>query len=376
MRSRLILGLMSGTSHDGVDAVIARFGIGDNPARPRLLHHCHTPYPPALRQSIHNAFDGDTSLICRLNFTLGETFAQASIRCADEAGIPITKIAAIASHGQTVCHIPPVRGISGATLQIGEPAIIARRTGRPVISNFRSADIAVGGHGAPLVPYADWVVFGRKGRTIALHNLGGISNLTLLAPRLDDVFAFDTGPANCMIDEATQAYFRKSFDRGGAIARHGRPDETLLGKLMRLPYFKALPPKSTGRELFNLALASSMIGQRKIRPEDMVCTLTHLTARTIADAYQRFVFPSHKVTEIVFAGGGTANAYLMSLIRELMGPKIKVYTTDERYGIPSGAREALCFAVLANETLSGRPSNLPAATGARERVLLGSLTLP
>lgn len=376
MRSRLILGLMSGTSHDGVDAVIARVGIGEKPSKPRLLHHCHIPYPASLRQSIHSAFDGGVRDVCRLNYTLGETFARASIRCADEAGIPIGRIAAIASHGQTICHIPPARGMAGATLQIGEPAIIARRTGRPVISNFRAADIAAGGHGAPLVPFADWVIFGREGRTIAMHNLGGISNLTLLAPRLDDVFAFDTGPGNCMIDEAARLYFNRPFDRGGAIARRGRPDEALIGKLMRMPYFRALPPKSTGRELFNLELVRAMTGRRKIRPEDIVCTLSHLTARTIVDAYERFVFPGHKVSEIVFAGGGTANAYLMGLVSELMGPKVKVHKTDERFGIPSGAREAMCFAVLANETLSGRPSNLPRATGAKERVLLGSLTLP
>ncbi len=369
---RLILGLMSGTSHDGTDAVIA--GFGSDGGAPRLFHHAHMPHPAALRRSIAAAFDGSTRQICELNFAMGEAFAQAAIRCASEARVPMRDIAAIASHGQTICHVPRARGRAGSTLQIGEPAVIARRTLRPVVSNFRSADIAAGGQGAPLVPFADWVIFGGGQRAIAVHNIGGISNLTLVTPKLEDMIAFDTGAGNCLMDEASAAYLKKPCDRNGAVARRGRPDEALLRKLMSMPYLKTHPPKSTGRETFNLGAVDAMLGGRRLRPEDLLCTLAHFTARSIAEAYERFVFPVTRPAEIVFAGGGTENAYLMGLIQDAMGAV--VIGTTERYGIPSAAREALCFAVLANETLSGRPSNVPAATGARERVVLGSITMP
>ena len=369
---RLILGLMSGTSHDGTDAVIA--GFGADGGAPRLFHHSHIPHPAALRRTISEAFDGRTRQICELNFALGEAFAAAALRCASEAKVPMRDIAAIASHGQTICHVPHARGKAGSTLQIGEPAVIARRTSRPVVSNFRSADIAAGGQGAPLVPFADWVIFGGTQRAVAVHNIGGISNLTLVTPRLEDVIAFDTGAGNCLMDEAALAYLKKPCDRNGAAARRGKPDEALLRQLMAMPYLKAKPPKSTGRETFNLRAVSEMLGSRTLKPEDLLCTLAHFTAASIAEAYERFVFPVTRPSEVVFAGGGTENAFLMGLIQDAMGA-VEIGTT-ERYGIPSAAREALCFAVLANETLSGRPSNVPSATGARERVVLGSITMP
>lgn len=363
---------MSGTSHDGTDAVIAGFG-GDGCA-PRLFHHCHIPHPAALRRQIASAFEGGTRQICELNFSLGEAFASAAIKCATEAKVPMRDIAAIASHGQTICHVPPAKGRPGSTLQIGEPAVIARRTSRPVVSNFRAADIAAGGQGAPLVPYADWVIFGGGRRIVAVHNIGGISNLTLVTPRLEDVIAFDTGPGNCLMDETAMLYMKKPCDRNGAAARRGKLDEALLRRLMSMSYIKAKPPKSTGRETFNLRAVMALLGRRDIKPDDLICTLAHFTAASIADAYERFVFPSARPAEIVFAGGGTENVFLMGLIREAM-PGVDIGTT-ERYGIPSAAREALCFAVLANETLSGRPSNVPSATGALQRVVLGSITMP
>lgn len=372
-RTRLILGLMSGTSHDGTDAVIAKFTLGGGPSRPVPVFHAHTPHPAALRRDIRAAFNGATLDVCTLNFALGEAFARAAISCAIKAGIDMGRIAAIASHGQTICHVPRARGRPGSTLQIGEPSVIARRTLRPVISNFRGADIAAGGQGAPLVPFADWVMFHRAA-PVAIHNLGGISNLTVVTPGLDDVYAFDTGAGNCLMDEAAQLYLHKPFDRGGAAARKGRPDAALLAALMRMPYLKARPPKSTGRELFNLPMAMKLLGRRRLAPQDMLSTLAHFTAQSLAQAYRQFVLPCHALDEIVFAGGGTSNSFLMQLIADAL-PELAISTT-ERYGIASEAREALCFCVLANETLSGRPSNLPRATGACQRVILGSLTLP
>lgn len=369
----LLLGLMSGTSHDGVDAAVVRFGP-DHP--PEVVHHSHTPYPSGLRKKISDAFganaDGAAD-ICRLNFTLGEFFARAAMKCIKESGLRASDVAAIASHGQTICHIPPEkgkRGQKGSSLQIGESAVIAARTGIPVVSDFRVADMALGGHGAPLVPFADYVLFhGRKIK--AVQNIGGISNVTIVTPNINDVVAFDTGPGNCLIDEAMKALYGRPFDRNGKTAKSGTPDERLLRRLLRHPYFAERPPKSTGRETFNLARLKVI---DKIRPGNLLATLTHLTARSIRDAYERFVFPKFSIGEIIVSGGGTKNGFLMGLIKELFSP-VKISLMEE-YGIPSGAKEAMSFAILADETLKGRPSNLPKVTGARKAVTLGKITLP
>jgi anhydro-N-acetylmuramic acid kinase len=367
---RLILGLMSGTSHDGVDAALTRI----RGRKVALLRHYHMPYPPSLRQKIRAAFtEARTADICRLNFELGEVFARAALRCMEEAGLSTGDLDAVASHGQTIYHIPPAYNKRGCTLQIGEPAIIARKTGAPVVHGFRAPDMAAGGEGAPLVPFADHMLF-HGPQTRAVHNLGGISNVTVVTPELDEVRAFDTGPGNCLIDEAMHCLFGKPMDRGGKVARKGSPDAGLLETVLNHPYFQNRPPKSTGRETFGRELVEMILKRRRTRPEDLVATLTHLTARSIRDAYDKFVFPRHRLSEIILSGGGTKNNRLVSLIREEFAP-VRV-TLIEDYGIPSGAKEALSFAVLANETLSGRPSNLPAVTGAEKKVLLGSILFP
>lgn len=367
---RLILGLMSGTSHDGVDAALTRI----RGRKVSLLRHYHLPYPPSLRQKIRAAFtEACAADICRLNFELGEVFARAALKCMEEAGLSPGDLDAVASHGQTIYHIPPVYNKRGSTLQIGEPAIIAQKTGVPVVHGFRAPDMAAGGEGAPLVPFADHLLF-HGTETRAVHNLGGISNVTVVTPGLDDVRAFDTGPGSCLIDEAMRCLFGKPMDRGGKVARKGVPDAELLETVMNHPYFQKRPPKSTGRETFGRELIEMILKRRRTQPEDLVATLTHLTARSIRDAYDRFIFPEHRVSEIILSGGGTKNDSLVSLIKEEFAP-LKV-TAIEDYGIPSEAKEALSFAILANETLSGRPSNLPAVTGAEKKVLLGSVLFP
>lgn len=368
-QSRLILGLMSGTSHDGVDAALVRV----RGTKPRLLHHCHFLYPPSLRQKIASAQDMAVPEICRLNFELGEIFARAALRCIEGSGVRASTVDAIASHGQTIYHIPPAYNKRGSTLQIGEAAVISQRTGIPVVSNFRGADMAAGGEGAPLVPYADYLLFRGKG-VRAVQNIGGIANVTVVTPEIDGVFAFDTGPGNCLIDEAMKSLFGKPIDRYGRVARKGTPDADLLATLLNHPYFTKKPPKSTGRETFGRDLIDMISRNRRIAPEDLVSTLTHLTARSIKDAYDRFVIPAQSVREVILTGGGARNDYLLSLLRSMLSP-LKVRLIDD-YGIPAEAKEALSFAILANETLSGRPANLPRVTGAGKRVILGSVYMP
>lgn len=367
----LIIGLMSGTSHDAIDAALV--DVSDKSAR--LLGHHKTPMPSKIKSEIASAMQGmaNAESICRLNYRLGELFAKSALDCARSARTGMRDIKAIASHGQTICHIPPKGNRMGATMQIAEAAVIAARTGVMTISDFRAADVACMGQGAPLVPMADYLLFKRLA-PCCVHNLGGISNVTVVDKNIDKVFAFDTGPANCLMDEAMMKFFNKPCDLRGATARRGTPDIGLLGKLLRHPYFKRRPPKSTGRELFNLDLVYKHIGPNKIKPADLMSTLAHLTARSIGMAYRDFITPKTKARTAIFSGGGVKNDFLMALIRkELSG--IEVKTIDE-FGIASSAKEAASFAILAYETIQHRPSNLTAATGANRPAILGKISHP
>ncbi len=376
---------MSGTSHDGVDAAIVEFW---GRSRPKLLFSSSHPYPAKMRREIAAAGDCSTREICRLNFSLGAFFARAANDCIKASGIQPD---AIASHGQTVFHIPPEKGREktknrGSTLQIGEPSVIAQLTGVPVVAGFRPADMAVGGHGAPLVPFADHVLF--RGKKInAVQNIGGISNVTVVTPAIEDVIAFDTGPGNCLMDLAMEMFFSRPMDKGGKIASEGKPDKALLGRLEFLSrgYLRKSPPKSTGREFFSRDLLERALkgtnkekasgsGKKGISPRDIISTLAHFTANSIIDAYRRHIFPRYPVEEVILCGGGAKNVFLAGLLKDHLGP-VRVSRIDE-YGIPSSAKEAMSFAILANETLSGRPSNVPGATGAGKRVILGGLYLP
>ena len=376
MRYKIVIGLMSGTSHDGVDAAVARISGSGKSARVELLKVSRTPYPKTLRDKVSNAFTGTAGDICKLNFELGEFFAKAALKAIREAGLKPKDVDLIGSHGQTVYHIPGVPGRPGSTLQIGEGAVIAARTGITTVSDFRPADIAAGGQGAPLVPYADWVLFRKPGKTFAVQNIGGISNVTVVPERLDDVIGFDTGPGCSLIDETVKIVSggKLTYDKDGKIASSGDVIATMLQNLMHVPYYDRKPPKSTGREQFGAVLAEELLEKyRREKEEDIICTLTALTAESVFRAYKKFVFPRYCIDRVLLAGGGAKNKFLVKLLRERFG-SLPVEFTDSA-GIPSQARESLAFAVLANETISGRPSNVPSATGARREAILGKISL-
>ncbi|CAN5756481.1 anhydro-N-acetylmuramic acid kinase [soil metagenome] len=377
----LIVGLMSGTSLDGVDAALVEIE-GDSPEDLswRVVHASPAPYPQERRSAIHDAIlDGSAEALCALHADLGEWLAEGAIRVCEEAGVPLAQVAAIGSHGQTIWHRPPENGRRGSTLQLGDSATIAERTGCPVISDFRARDMAAGGHGAPLVPWVDQLLFSHPEHARALQNIGGISNVTWVPRRgsEDRTFAFDTGPGNSLMDAAVEIATsgRRSFDQDGRLAAQGTVLPELLEELLAHPYFALEPPKSTGRELFGRPFVERLVAA--IQPEgdqdwlDLVATLTELTARTIADSYRRWVIP-RGVEEVFITGGGARNPTLVGRLRALLDP-LPVRDGGE-LGIDPETKEAVAFAVLAWAHLRGIPANVPAATGAAGPRVLGSFT--
>ncbi len=387
-RSHLAIGLMSGTSHDGVSAALVRLDERACPSA-RLVAFKTFPYVPRFRRRLLGACSGAGARageISSLNFELGRTFAGAALRVARLARVPMRRIAFIGSHGHTVFHLPPrraLRGETASTMQIGEPAVIAAMTGVPVVADFRPMDIALGGEGAPLVPLAHLWLFAdpRLGRVI--QNIGGIANATYLRPgvRYGDptLIAFDTGPGVMLIDAlaAKLSRGRMKMDRGGRMAARGRVSEALLAQLMRNPYFRRRPPKSTGREEFGaryLAEIERRARALRVSGDSLAATVTALTARSIADAIRRFVLPLGRVDQLIAAGGGARNPALVRMLRDAL-PGVAVLTANEA-NADGDALEAIAFAILACRMLCGRPGNVPAATGARSPALLGKLTLP
>lgn len=372
---------MSGTSLDGVDAALVDVdGSGPDDLRIQVVHFLTVPYAEERRRLSHDAIvAGSAEALCGLHADLGEWMAEAALAVCARAGIDIATVDAIGSHGQTVWHRPPAEGRRGATLQLGDAATIAERTGRPVVSDFRTRDVAAGGQGAPLVPWTDQILFAVPHRTRALQNLGGIGNVTRVPPRgsAEPVWAFDTGPANSLIDAAVEIATggRHHYDRDGRLAARGRVDEALLADLLRHPYFAAEPPKSTGREEFGRPFVERLV--EAVQPEgdqdwmDLVATLTELTARTVADAYRRWVVP-RGVDEVVLTGGGARNSVLAGRIRALLDPLPVL--DGGALDVDPDAKEAVAFAVLAWAHLRGIPANLPSATGAAGPRVLGSLT--
>ena len=374
----LAIGLMSGTSADGVSAALVSFKGRSF----RLLDYRTFPYPRAVREKILNATAGAhgcAPLLSGLDFELGNYFARAALNRSGARPISRRKIAVIGSHGQTIYHGPRDRVPS--TLQIGEAAVIAEKTGIPVVSDFRPQDIALGGEGAPLIPFFDHYFYG-KGSVRAFQNIGGIANVTIVGRPLKEPVAFDTGPGNCLIDLAIQkitgvgTHGRASlhFDRDGRWARQGEVDYPLVEKMLRHPYFKRKPPKSTGREEFGEAFLKKFLGRRLLpRPNDSIATLTYFTAVTI---YESIVKARHVVPlkEVVVSGGGAKNLTLMHHLKNLFSP-VPVRSIEE-FGIPAQAREPIAFAFFALRALQGKINHLPSATGARRATVLGKLTLP
>lgn len=377
----LIIGLMSGTSLDGVDAVLAEIGgrtVDD--LTWKVVHGCVLPYTEERRELIHASIvAGTAEALCGLHGELGEWLAEAAQRVCAEAGVAMREVAAIGSHGQTVWHRPPTDDHRGSTLQLGDAATIAERTGRPVVSDFRTRDMAAGGQGAPLVTWVDWTLFALPDRARALQNLGGIGNVSWIPAResTEPVAAFDTGPGNALIDAAVEMATggKASFDRDGELAARGHVDETLVMELLAHPYFLQEPPKSTGREEFGRPFVHRLV--EATQPEgdqdwlDLIATLTELTARSIAEAYGKWVIP-RGVDEVILTGGGARNPTLVSRIRALLDPL--PVSNGENLGIDPEFKEALAFAVLAWAHLHSIPANLPSATGAAGPRVLGSFT--
>lgn len=370
---------MSGTSADGVDVAVIDIG----PRGVEVVAFGTVAYPASLRQRVFHLFDPKTARIddlCHLNVVLGEVFAEALVRVCKRSRVRLDSIDLVGSHGQTVCHLPEGRRWGKrrvrSTLQIGEPCVIAERTGITTVADFRPRDVAAGGEGAPLVPYVDYLLLADKRRSRAVQNIGGIANVTYLPAGggVEDVIAFDTGPGNMMIDRVVERVTRgrRAYDAGGRTAARGTVDETLLAELLRHPYLKRRPPKSTGRETFGAPCADAVYDRaraKRIPPPDILATVTALTAESIALAYRRHL--PGGVDEVILCGGGARNRTLVGRLRTLVAPAIVLRTDD--FGLDADAKEAVSFAVLAYETLRGRPGNVPAATGAKRPVVLGKI---
>jgi anhydro-N-acetylmuramic acid kinase len=401
-RRRRIVGLMSGTSADGIGAALIEVEslASDRETEAltwELLDFLSFPYDEPVRAEILDlqTFGATRVLerVTRLHFLIAELFADAVKRLVEDSGVPLETIDAVASHGQTVSHFPrfetPLKSsweyqddgewVAPATFQIGEPAVIAARLGLPVISDFRARDVAVGGTGAPLVPLVDHLLFAHPVESRLSLNVGGIANFSAIragSPR-DEVIAFDTGPGNMVLDaimsRLTQG--QQHMDKGGAWARKGTPDRELVDELLKAPFFRKPPPKGIGRAEFGVEYATALFErcrERKLTDASTLATATWLTARSIHDAYQRFVAPRFTVGEVIVAGGGAHNVTLLEYLAQLF-EDASVKTSDY-YGLDVDAKEAVAFALLAHLSLEGKAGNLPQVTGAREPVILGSIT--
>jgi anhydro-N-acetylmuramic acid kinase len=381
-----VLGLISGTSADGIDVALARIEGAPPRLRARLENFLTVPYPAPVRRTILRVAEGagtTTEEISQLNFLIGELFAEAAITACRRFRVSLAKIDLVGSHGQTIYHQGRASRFLGrpiaSTLQIGEPSVIAARTGIPVVADFRPADMATGGQGAPLVPFVDFLLYRdqRHGR-VAL-NIGGIANVTVIPPaaRPEDVLAFDTGPGNMVIDALIHQFTRgrRAFDRNARLASRGRPIRRVLDRLLADPYFRQAPPKSAGREQYGRAYVSRLLNlARNARPEDVLATATLLTPLSILAALNRYVFSPTRIDELIVSGGGAHNPLILAQLEAGLD-RVRLLRADE-LGVSEDAKEAFAFAILAYESWHHRPANLPAATGARRPAILGKVVYP
>ena len=388
--SRFALGLMSGTSVDGIDVALVRISsaIHDNAAHARLENFLTVPFPAAVRTEVLRIAEGarvSPGQISQLNFRLGRLFADAALRACRKFRVSPRQLSVIGSHGQTVFHQGKPSAFLGAhvcsTLQIGEPAVIAAITGVTTVGDFRPADMAVGGQGAPLVPFVDYLLYRDARRGRAVLNIGGIANMTIIpkaaSPR--QVIALDTGPGNMVIDALVTRFTsgRRSYDAEAKMASRGQLLPALLDALLAEAYFRQPPPKSAGREQYGKAYVQKILawGRRhRARPEDLVRTATMLTALSITDALNRWVLPRTPMAQLLVSGGGARNPLILAQLSAALAG-IEVVPT-EAVGLSGDAKEAFIFALLADETLHGRPSNLPSATGAARPAILGKICHP
>ena len=387
---RRVVGLMSGTSVDGIDAALVEIGGTDEAPEVRLVAFEDRPWPEEVRRQIFPLFRPETATVDKIgymNFLMGEIYAQSVSSVVEKAGLTLADIDLIGSHGQTIWHAPEVCGKDGFpvsfTVQIGEGSVIAARTGVPTVSDFRVADMAVGGQGAPLVPFSEYLLYRRPGETILLQNIGGIGNMTVLPgdEGPEAVYAFDTGPGNMIIDAVVSALTggAKTYDAGGAMAAEGRVDEALLAMLQQDPYYHMPLPKTTGRELFGVQYVGKILDYQRahgLSDADVLATVTDLTAWSIADGYARYVLPKRQAAELVVGGGGSYNATLLGFLRTRFAPYGVQVRTQEDLGWSSDAKEAVAFALMADCCVREKPNVLPSVTGAKAAAIMGKISLP
>ncbi|CCY24290.1 anhydro-N-acetylmuramic acid kinase [Brachyspira sp. CAG:484] len=370
LKDKKIIALMSGTSCDSIDAGLC---IVHPDLSCELIQGINYKYPEHIRAKIFQLFSGNASVkdICQMNFAIGHCFADACKVLISEHGKPDF----ISSHGQTVYHFPFNEKLDGislkSTLQIGESSVIAKETGCLTISNFREADIAYGGEGAPLVCFADEKWFKKYGKNVAVQNIGGISNVTVIS-HSHPTFGFDTGLGNIMIDYCMQKFYNKPYDKDGEIAKSGNISSSWLDCLLQDEYYFKNPPKTTGREYFSPQYIENALRFAPENPADIIATVTALTAKTIAQAYERFIYPDIDIEEVIIGGGGAYNPQLMKYLRQYLPADVKL-KTHEDYGISNNFKEVMAFALLGYCCYYGIPNNLPECTGASKRVILGKM---
>lgn len=380
----IVAGVMSGTSADGVDVALMRLRGTGSYLSYELLGHHHFDYPKPLRQAALNAMNATRTSVAelsRLNFRLAEFYAEAVQQARKKTHVPSLDL--VGCHGQTIYHQGEAELYLGkkiaCTWQTGEGSVLAARLGVPVVSDFRPADMAAGGKGAPLVPLLDFVVFRSPMYGRIVQNIGGIANLTAIPAkaRPDDVLAFDTGPGNMVIDQLMQILFGKPYDRDGEVARRGVVLAPVLEEALRAPYFKQKPPKTAGREEFGREYARSFLRRcgRAAKP-DIIATATALTASSITHAVERFVLTNKRGNfgRLIVSGGGTKNPTLMKMLAEKLNKFGVQLRHSDKYGVPSQAKEAIAFALLAYQTWHRQPGNVPSATGAERAAVLGKIS--
>lgn len=369
--SMLAIGIMSGTSLDGVDVVLCTIQGVDESTQVKQLDYLCLPMPQAIKASIRSVClneGSNTQAVSQLNFDLGQLFADAVKELLTRNNLKAKDVSFIASHGQTIYHEPHPLSGHAHTLQIGEAAVIAYQTGIQVIDDFRVMDVAAGGEGAPLVPFSERILYGNQNEVIALQNMGGIGNITVLSPQ--STLAFDTGPGNMMMDEVMLRFFQKPYDDDGKMALLGEVNKDLLNHLLTHPFIHQAAPKSTGREDFGSQFVDEIIAKfPHIEAKDLLRTFTRFSAECVREA---FTLLPQKPTRLIVGGGGAHNTCLMSDLKECLLPCEVL--TQEDLGYSSDAKEALAFVILGNQTLHHRPSNVPSATGAKKAVILGKIT--
>jgi anhydro-N-acetylmuramic acid kinase len=381
--SMIVAGVMSGTSADGINVALVQLSTrGRGRPRHTLLGHAEYPFPAPVRRAILEMMNAELARVAdlaRMNFLLGELYADAVVKTSRKYRV---KLNLVGCHGQTLYHQGTAERFLGrklaVTWQTGEGAVIAARLGVPVVSDFRPADMAAGGKGAPLVPFLDYFLYRdpRIGRIA--QNIGGIANLTAIPAGASpgQLIAFDTGPGNMVIDAVMQELFHKHYDRDGRVASSGRVLDDVIAKLLRAPFFQQKPPRTAGREEFGREYAARFLQLcRGANKSDVVATATALTARSIAGAIQRFVLrPRHSYHELVVSGGGAKNSTLMAMLHSELAKLDLVLRFSDEFGVPTEAKEAVAFALLAHETWHRRPSNVPSATGAKRAAILGKIS--